>query len=105
MKKTNVTIEIEAELKEKAEEIAGKMGISVADWCALAITQQLNMQESLEDLLLHAGHIGFNLEEIDFESITNQLFSSISEVETTSDDSIEIIVPEFFKKKDYSEES
>lgn len=100
MEKINVTIELEVELKEKVEEIAGKIGITVADWCALAITQQLNMQETMEDLLFHAGHMGFNLEEIDFETITNQLFSSFSEEGFTDDDSIGIIVPEFSAKKD-----
>lgn len=101
MTKINVTIELEEELKEKVEVIARNMGISVADWCALAISQQLNMQESLEDLLLHVGHLGFNLEEIDMESISNQFFSSLDEVET--EDSLKIIVPEFPKKKDFNE--
>lgn len=104
MEKKSVTIELDSALLTKLTEIADQMGISAAEWCAFAVTQQLTMQESMKDLLLQAEGFGLNIETLDFDTITQQLFSSpVIDIDTFVEDS-GIILPDNLKKKDITGE-
>ncbi|RXT07280.1 hypothetical protein [Ammoniphilus sp. CFH 90114] len=106
MEKTSLTIELDVELLKRVEEIAEEAGVSTAEWCAYAITQQFTMQESMEDLLVQVENLGLNVEKLDFETITQQLFSSVIdldplvEVINENDDAPKIILPNSATKKD-----
>lgn len=103
MEKVSLTIEIEAELQQKIEEIAEQMGVSAAEWCAFAISQQIMMQEQMENLFDQVGQIGIDLGQLDFESITNQLFNQVIEVDSLELEEEEIpsklILPDYLKNR------
>ncbi|WP_134699534.1 hypothetical protein [Ammoniphilus sp. YIM 78166] len=104
MEKRSVTIELDSLLLTKLTEIAAQMGISVAEWCAFAVTQQLTMQESMKDLLLQAESFGLNIETLDFDTITQQLFSSPAiDLDGIVEES-GIILPDNLKRKDITGE-
>lgn len=104
MDKKSVTIELDSEILAKLTEITGQMGVTVADWCAIAVTQQLTMQQSMNDLLVQAESFGLNIETMDFETIAQQLFSSpVIDFEAIVEEP-EIILPDQPKKKDITGE-
>ena len=103
MDKMNVTMQLDVNLKEVLEELANEMGITVDEWCALAVSQQVTMQKSMEGLLLQSEQMGFSLQEVDFETAANQLFSALLDMDDEqeweeSNRTPKIISPDFVAK-------
>ena len=101
--KMNVTMELDLQFKEELEELAAEMGITIAEWCALAVAQQVTMQKSMEDLLLQSEQMGISLEEMDLEMMTNQLFSALLDIDDETEldsrnQTPKIILPDFVAK-------
>lgn len=72
MNKRKLVIELDDKLREEVATYALEMGMSVAEWCEAAIERQIMAQKSLEEL---SGQMGFSLQEMDMELMTDQLFS------------------------------
>ena len=103
MNKMNVTIELDLQFKDELEQLASQMGITVSEWCALAVAQQVTMQKSMEDILLQSEQMGISLEEMDLEMMTNHLFSALLDMDDESEweesnQTSKIILPDFVAK-------
>ncbi|RKD25028.1 hypothetical protein BEP19_04160 [Ammoniphilus oxalaticus] len=76
MSTMKVTIELNKQSKFELEALALEMGITIEEWCSLAIEHHISMQKSIEEL---SGQMGFALQNLDLELMTNQLFSFFEE--------------------------
>jgi hypothetical protein len=67
----SVNIEIEDEMKEHIETLAEQMGVSVAEWCAFAVSQQLMVNEAMNTMFSDIEQLFLQPEQINLESFKN----------------------------------